>query len=76
MSHINTHISIEHASMDSISAHLNRFSASESKGFKLNDLSFNVGIGKKQSYIKPIEIRLPNSKVTIDELSLKYDSLQ
>jgi hypothetical protein len=73
--HINTHISIEHASLDSISAHLNRFSASESKGFKLNDLSFNVGIGKKQSYIKPIEIRLPNSKVTIDELSLKYDSL-
>ena len=72
---INTHISIEHASMDSISAHLNRFSASESKGFKLKDLSLCLGIGKKQSYIKPLEIRLPNSKITIDELSLKYDSL-
>ena len=73
--HINTHISIEHASKDSISAHLNRFSATESKGFKLNDLSFNLSIGKKQSYIRPLEIRLPNSKVSIDELSLNYDSL-
>ncbi len=72
---IHTHISVEHTSKDSIFAHLNRFSATESNGFKLNDLSFNLGIGKKQSYIKPLEIRLPNSKVAIDELSLKYDSL-
>ena len=72
---INTHISIEHASIDSISAHLNRLSATESKGFKLNDISFSLGIGKKQSYIKPLEIRLPNSKISVDELSLKYDSI-
>ena len=72
---INTHISVDYASKDSISAHLNRLSAKEGKGFKLNDISFSLGVGRTQSYIKPIEIRLPNSKVTIDELSLKYDSL-
>ena len=72
---IHTHISIQHASKDSISAHLNRLSATESKGFKLNDISLSLGVGKKQSYIKPIEIRLPNSKISINELSLQYDSI-
>ena len=72
---INTHISVAYASKDSISAHLNRLSATEGKGFKLNDISFSLGIGKTQSYIKPLEIRLPKSKITFDELSLKYDSL-
>lgn len=72
---IHTHISVEHASKDSLLAHLNRFSATESNGLKLNDISFNLGIGKKQSYISPIEVKLQNSKINIDELSLTYDSL-
>lgn len=75
LKNINTHISVEHASKDSIYAHLNRLSATECKGFQLNDISLSIGVGKKQTYIKPLEIRLPNSKVFFEELSLKYDSI-
>ena len=72
---INTNLSIDYASKDSLYAHLHKLSAREKEGLKLDNLSFTLGIGKKQLYINPLEVKLPNSVVQIDELSLTYDSL-
>ena len=75
INNITTNISVEYASKDSVSAHINRLSATESNGFKLNNVNLSLGIGNKQSYIKDLEIKLPNSNVLVNELSLKYDSI-
>lgn len=72
---LNTDISIDYASKDSLYAHLNELSVTERNGLKLDNLSFTFGVGKKQMYINPLKIKLPSSTVLVDELSLKYDSL-
>ena len=75
LQNINTNISIDYASKDSLYAHLHELSATEREGLKLDNLSFTFGIGKNQLYINPLEVKLPNSVVQIDEMSLTYDSL-
>ena len=76
ISDLNTHIAIDYATKDSLQAQLIHLSAKESNGFKINDINFNFGIGKRTTYIKPFELKLPSSSVLVDELSLTYDSLQ
>lgn len=75
LQNINTNVSIDYATKDSLYAHLYKLSATEREGLKLNNLSFTFGIGKKQLYINPLELKLPSSVVQIDEMSLTYDSL-
>lgn len=72
---LNTEISIDYATKDSLSAHLNSLSLKETNGFRLNDINFNLNIGKKSSNIEPLKIELPNSNILIDKISLKYDSI-
>ena len=75
ISGINTHVAIEHATKDSLKAQLIHLSAKENNGLIVDDINFQFGIGKKQTYIKPFELKLPHSIVLVDELSLSYDSL-
>ena len=76
ISGLNTHIAIDYATKDSLQAELIHLSAQESNGLKIDDVNFNFGIGKKKTYIKPFKLKLQNSSVLVDELSLSYDSLQ
>ena len=76
ISDLNTHIAIDYATKDSLQAELIHLSAKESNGLKINDINFNFGIGKNKTYIKPFTLKLPNSSVLVEELSLSYDSLQ
>ena len=76
ISDLNTHIAIDYATKDSLQAQLIHLSAKENNGLKIDDINFNFGIGKRTTYIKPFELKLPSSSVLVDELSLTYDSLQ
>ena len=76
ISGFNTHIVVNYATKDSLQAELIHFSALESNGLKIDDINFNFGIGKRETYIKPFKLKLPHSSVVVDELSLSYDSLQ
>ena len=76
ISGLNTHLAIDYATKDSLQAELIHLSAQESNGLRIDDVNFNFGVGKKKTYIKPFKLKLQNSSVLVDELSLSYDSLQ
>lgn len=72
---INTDISLNVLKKDTLNAQIFRLNAVEKSGLEISDLKTQIFASNKGVYLPGIELQLPNSKVLLEDIHLKYDSL-
>jgi hypothetical protein len=72
---INTDISLDIIKKDSIVARVSALSAEEQSGFILKDFKTQIFASAKVLKMPFVDLKLPNSKVRLENIQLKYDSL-
>jgi len=72
---INLNISLDVLKKDTLSAEIFGIHAVEQSGLELTDLKMKIVGSKKAMHIPSIELELPNSKLKLEDITLKYDSL-
>lgn len=60
---------------DSVAVRLDRFTATEASGFKLNDLTTTVYYTPKSLEIQSLDLALPNTDIRLGSIKLRYDSV-
>lgn len=72
---INANILLSILKKDSLNATIQSFSAEEQSGLVVSDLKTQLIGSKRAVKIPLIDLRLPNSKLYLEDIQLKYDSL-
>jgi len=72
---INTDISLDIWNKDTLSARINTLSAVEQSGLTLTNLTTQILGSRKGISLPAFDLKLPNSRLHLDSIQLKYDSL-
>jgi hypothetical protein len=72
---INTNISLNVFKNDTLNVEIIKLGTHEKSGLEITSLKTHVFVSKKAVLLPSLELQLPNSKLTLEEVKLKYDSL-
>jgi len=72
---INIDLSLNIPKKDSFNVQLNRFSAKEATGLTISDFRTEILASKKGLKVPKLNLNLPESKINLENIQLKYDSL-
>ena len=73
--YISTDISLDVLKKDTLSAQIFGLSAVEKSGLVIKNLQTQIFASNKGVHLPSIELLLPNSKIRLEDIQLKYDSL-
>ncbi|MCH4155713.1 MAG: translocation/assembly module TamB [Muribaculaceae bacterium] len=75
VSNLKADIALPQLKNDNFLIDINRLSLKEKSGINLESLSANLAIGKKAMDIKNLQIELPNTEITPEDIHLDYSDL-
>ncbi len=73
---ISGHFRLRTLTNDSINAEIKKMSFNEQSGLKLNRLSMNFAYGKHAAQLKRLEIKMPRTQLSIDQIGMTFGSEQ
>ncbi len=74
ISDFNTDMRLPHIANDDFSIEIKRFAFKEQSGLELSDLIGKFHITSAGSAVNDMEIKLPNSQISIEDIAVNYDS--
>ena len=72
---INAELSLNILKKDSFNILVNKFIAQESSGLTISDLQTHILASKKEIVIPKVQISMPSSKINLEDIRFKYDSM-
>ncbi len=72
---LNADISLDILNKDTLSAEIKSLNAVEHSGLILTDLNTSITASKKGAYLPEFNLKLPNSLLQLEDISVKFDSL-
>ncbi|MEI8085177.1 MAG: translocation/assembly module TamB domain-containing protein [Paludibacter sp.] len=75
LNHINAEIALNILNKDSLSASILKLSAMEQSGLVLSNLTAQIIGSQHGAKIPILDVKLPNSKIHLEDIQIKYDSL-
>lgn len=76
VSQIEAHLSLEHFTKDSLSAHIKHLSGCEKSGLSIEKISTQVQANHAKATISPITFRMPHSQILTDSIILHYGDIK
>lgn len=75
LTNLNAAIGLNNLNKDTLNLDVKNISFNEKSGFELNEFSTSITANQKGGKISHIDIKLPNTNLTLNDITFRYDSL-